>query len=212
VKNIQIALPAVHIVYTIDKENNVTPRMSCFETTMLQNFLRCSRNYLEYGSGGSTFEASRLVTSSITSVDSSKHWLDKVDEACSDDCSKIKPNLIYANIGPVGDWGRPVDAANRDLWPSYYGDVWGDPRVCDTDLYLIDGRFRVACFAKIVLNCRNESIILVHDFASRTEYHVVKEISREIARTEDLSAFIPVKLAGFRRAQEILAQYRYDPN
>jgi hypothetical protein len=188
------------------------PRMSAPEIIMLQSFLACSDNYLEYGSGGSTYAASQLISSSITSVDSSKDWLDKVSDACNRDQCRIKPNLIHVDIGPVGDWGRPIDNTARNLWPSYYFTPWSNTAIYDTDLYLIDGRFRVACFATILLGCRSDSIILIHDFSSRSGYQVVKEIAHEIARAGDLSAFIPTRSKGLRRVQEILGQYSHDPN
>jgi hypothetical protein len=76
---------------------------------------------------------------------------------------------------------------------------------------LIDGRFRVACFAQTVLRCSPDAVIGIHDFASRKPYHVVREIAREIASTEDISFFLPAP--GSRgRAFEMLDKYKEDPS
>ena len=49
--------------------------------------------------------------------------------------------------------GYPKDEVTKDRWPSYYTDIWNDPILSYADLYMIDGRFRVACFMKILLHC-----------------------------------------------------------
>ena len=122
-----------------------------------------------------------------------------------------RPRLIKVDIGPVGDWGMPIDPSTRDQWPSYYKTVWAEQESSECDLYLIDGRFRVASFMSAVLHCAPSAVLLIHDYFSRPHYHVVKEICREIARTADLSAFqVPVKIDK-ARAQAILDAHAYDP-
>lgn len=186
-------------------------RMSSAELGLFKSFLACSERYMEFGSGGSTTLAAAMGKKTIISVDSSDAWLTKVADECAQFVDVPPPRLVKADIGPVGEWGLPADPATRDRWPSYYSDVWSDPESAECDLYLVDGRFRVASFMSVVLHCRSPAIIIVHDFASRPGYHVVKEICREIARSEDLSVFqIPVA-ADTARARAIMEDYAYIP-
>lgn len=166
------------------------PRMSQKELDLFLAFLRNCSNYAEFGTGGSTFVASQLVKSSIVALDSSVEWLDNVQSACEP--NRIKPKLIHVDIGPIGDWGVPTDPNTKDLWPNYHEAMFQAGVAENTDLYMVDGRFRVACFAQIVLHCKKDSIIMFHDFASRGHYHCVRQIAREIATSEDLSVFLPM--------------------
>ncbi|MGD0192585.1 MAG: hypothetical protein ABSD74_17750 [Rhizomicrobium sp.] len=184
--------------------------MSEPEYQLFECFLRNSDRYLEFGTGGSTCAASRQVGKGILSVDSSEEWLKKVADACAGEEFKVKPVLVYADIGPTGAWGTPIDGSGRDRWPSYYESVWDRPFSRDTDLYLVDGRFRVACFAQTLLNCRADALIAIHDFASRPSYHIVRELAREIASEGELSVFMPVPGRDPEDVREVLQKHRLD--
>ena len=165
---------------------------------------------MEFGAGGSTCLAASMGKETIISINSSEEWLAKVHTECSFMPEAPRPRLIKVDIGPVGDWGMPIDPSTRDQWPSYYKTVWAEQE-SQCDLYLIDGRFRVASFMSVVLHCPPSPNILIHDYFSRPHYHVVKEICREIARTADLSAFqVPVNIDK-ARAQTILDAHAYNP-
>ena len=75
---------------------------------------------------------------------------------------------------------------------------------------MVDGRFRVACFVQIILHCELDSVVIFHDFTSRQKYHVIKEVSREIAIAEDLSVFVPMKGKIRGRAVKILKGYEFN--
>jgi hypothetical protein len=186
--------------------------MSPAELGLFRSFLSCAENYLEFGSGGSTCLAASLGKKAIISVDSSDEWLARVAVECASFPDSPAPRLVKVDIGPVGDWGKPTDPGTRDRWPSYYSDVWAEPGSADCDLYLVDGRFRVASFMSVVLRCRPSAIIVVHDFASRSGYHVVKEVCREVARAEDLSVFQIPPVVDNERARNILEHYAYNPD
>jgi hypothetical protein len=81
----------------------------------------------------------------------------------------------------------------------------------DADLYFIDGRFRTACFAQIVLHCGPNAIIGFHDFRSRPHYHRVLDIAREIAEAEDLTLFQPMPWMR-ERAIAILRESSFSPD
>jgi hypothetical protein len=84
------------------------------EGQLFKSFLRCATHYVEFGCGGSTCMAASLVSGSVTSVDSSDEWLEKASQQCRSSGSLVQPDMIYVDIGPVGDWGYPIDPNTRD--------------------------------------------------------------------------------------------------
>jgi hypothetical protein len=184
--------------------------MSVPERQLLWAFLQRSDRYLEYGSGGSTCLAASAVGGSVVAVDSDPEWLAKVAIDCAAAGSKVRPSLVRVDIGPIGEWGWPTDPGTRDRWPSYYSQVWSQRGSAEADLFLIDGRFRVACFLSVLLHGQPGAILLMHDFASREHYHVVRSVAREIAVAEDLSAFQVPANADKRRISTLLQEHGYD--
>lgn len=183
--------------------------MSAAEAMLFKSFLTCAERYLEFGAGGSTCLAVSMAKT-VISVDSSDEWLATVTEECRAMTNIAPPKLIKVDVGPTGDWGVPLDPNTRVRWPSYYTNVWAEPGSADSDLFLIDGRFRVACFIATALRCRLPAIIMMHDFSSRPQYHIVGQICREIARAEDMSAFAIKPDMDRDRARSILAEYAYE--
>ena len=188
------------------------PRMSEAELTLFASFLRSSDDYLEFGSGGSTCTAARSVRNSVTTVDSSAQWLRDVERACAGEDCRVKPVTVHVDIGPTGAWGRPADPATQVRWPSYYEAVWELPASSDADLYLVDGRFRVACFMRTLLNCRADALIMIHDFASRAQYHVIRQVAREVASAEDFSVFVSIPGQSRADIRRILKAHRINPD
>jgi hypothetical protein len=189
----------------------MTPRMSNDELTLFKSIVRCADSYIEFGAGGSTYVAASLVKGSITSIDSSAEWLAKVREACELEADFLKPTLVHADIGPTTDWGEPTDSSMRDRWASYHRDVWAKPRSSEADVYMIDGRFRVACFMQVLLHGRESSLIMFHDYRFREWYHAVAEVGQEIAVVESLSLFKRRRGVDDGRVREILAAYELNP-
>jgi hypothetical protein len=183
------------------------PRMSQKETDVFLHFLKCSDSYVEFGAGGSTVAASKYVKKRVISLDSSVEWLDNVRNACAG--NSIDPELYHIDLGSIGEWGYPTDHNTKHKWPEYYEFIWTVDGSCDADLYIIDGRFRVASFAQAVLHCRSDSIICFHDFASRPQYRCVYDLAREILAVEDISFFI-IKPNVRDRAYEIIKEHRFN--
>jgi hypothetical protein len=104
----------------------------------------------------------------------------------------------------------PTDKNAMPRWPNYHSDIWKSRRSSEADLYFIDGRFRVACFAQVVLHCNENALIGFHDFKSRQHYHCVREIAREIATAEDMSFFMPLRDMK-ERASKMLEEFMFNP-
>ena len=192
-----------------NNNSDLTPHMTFKEASLLKGFLDCSQRYTEFGCGGSTVVAASAVSEWIISTDSSREWLKRVSAACRD--LPLQPELVLADIGTTGDWGMPANGDARDRWPAYHETIWEDPRSKDADLFMVDGRFRVASFIQILKRCKRDSVILIHDFASRQHYHVIKEVAQEIARADELSAFLPKPVPSNVLLDLLLDIHRYDP-
>ncbi|WP_376087807.1 class I SAM-dependent methyltransferase [Roseomonas sp. CCTCC AB2023176] len=188
-----------------------SPRMSAAELALFENVLRGVRGYVEFGAGGSTCFAASRIEGPLLSVDSSTDWLAKVSDACGANPDWVQPTLIHADIGPTREWGQPADPATRQRWPGYHGAPWANPASRQADLYLVDGRFRVACAVQVLLHCRPDAVIAFHDFASRREYHVILDVARELARAEELSLLVRRSDFDEAKARAILDKHAFSP-
>jgi hypothetical protein len=194
-----------------DDESPLAVYMAADEQACLAMLLRSANSYVEFGCGGSTVLASTLVAHSIIACDSSLAWLDRVALACRSTAAKVQPRLIHANIGPTGEWGRPTDESCKDRWPLYSTAVWATEGANSADLYLVDGRFRVACFIETMMRCRPDAVVAIHDYAPRDEYHIVENFARPFLACSTLSAFIRRGDFDRLKAAEVLARFRYMP-
>lgn len=187
------------------------PAMTAAEITLFTSFLSCSKAYVEFGAGGSSVLASQLVQQSIISIDSSREWLEKIAIACASGGKRVVPQPMFVDIGPIRDLGYPQGQEHRHLWSDYHTTVWCNSLLSNADLYLVDGRFRVACFLQTIMRCSVQAIILIHDFANRPEYHIVREFATELARAENLSAFQRSPQSRPAAINECIAKYALDP-
>jgi hypothetical protein len=193
------------------KTGELPPQMAADELVAFAGFLRASRIYLEFGSGGTTLVASQLVRQAVISVDSYVPWIRYVDEECRRQATRITPVLVHPHIGPVGRWGFPLDPSTREHWPLYYTSVWEIPGASDADLCLIDGRFRVASFLTALTRCSARTHLLFHDFAGRSCYDPILAFATEVFRVGTLSAFQRKPDIDMREVSEALTQARFDP-
>src|SRR5579864_2600928 len=115
--------------------------------------------------------------------------------------------MIRADIGPVKEWGYPVDESNRSLWPAYHEQVWQRTESPNADFFLVDGRFRVACAIQCVLHCQPTAFIAVHDYSDRPHYHVIAKFLRAVASANRSSVFLREPGLDQSAATEVLAQY-----
>jgi hypothetical protein len=187
------------------------PAMSQKELELLESFLRCSKHYLEFGTGGSTVLAASHVRETVTSVDSSEAWLAKVAESCVLAETRLVPVLVHVDIGPVRSLGYPADETDKVKWPNYVSAVWDVSDAAISDLCLIDGRFRVASFVSVLLHCSPQVTVMLHDFPERKYYHVVRQFADEIAATDSLVVFRRATNFSAELALEMLDKTKFNP-
>lgn len=174
------------------------------EVKILSSFLQETDHYYEFGMGGSTWLASGLVRESITSVESDKQWVENVKNELKD-CS-LELNLQHIDIGPTGGWGTPMNRSCEHLFPNYSRSILR----ANTDLIdfcLVDGRFRVACFLNALLCLRHDSIIAIHDYTVRPNYHLVEQFARKISAVNTLAFFVRKPDMDIRKISKLISQY-----
>ena len=154
------------------------PRMSTEEIGLLDTCLNmCRGNYFEFGCGGSTYKASTYQSiNHITSVDSSRSWIDVVSNE-QPVCSAIKActlKFIHIDINANdSNWGYPKDKSKLENWSLYSRAI--NSENMKYDLVLIDGRFRVSCALHTLSSINPSSLVLIHDYTVRPQYHCVEK-------------------------------------
>lgn len=159
--------------------------MSRDEQAFLAMHYAHASHVFEAGIGSSTLIANHVKVPKVVGVDSYKDWVNHVTSLVSD-----RYNMHYVDIGPVKAFGAPVsdvpvDEIMAKQWDSYSlsPKTFGS----NADVFLVDGRFRVATACTALKIGHSGSHVLVHDF-EREKYHVLLDIADETARVGKLVA------------------------
>ncbi len=190
------------------------PQMSSDEIAVVRECFSKAGSLVEFGCGGSTLMAVRSPSlRRIWSVESDPTWIAKLraeaDIAAAEHDRRLR--LLGVDIGTVGEYGFPRDKAACEAWPRYSESVWDDAAAVETDLVLVDGRFRVACALEAIARCRPHMVLLFHDFWNRTHYHPVLAFTDWLGSCDSLAilrrkpSIDPAKFDAVRRA------YRMQP-
>lgn len=164
------------------------PFMPEEETAHLKEIYANSRVILEYGSGGSTHVAAASPGKLVMSVESDLQWTRKLREELA---GKASPAIVHhVDIGPVGRWGRPVSETQWRSFHAYPNSVWDQPWFRQPDTVLIDGRFRTACFASVLLRTEKPVRILFDDYGVREKYRLVERVIKPDRVIGRLAEFI----------------------
>lgn len=172
------------------------PRMSEPEVALFLQTLQGSRAYLEFGMGGSSLLAVRAGIAAVVMVDSDPAWVGSVRQhpEIAAGMAAGRVSVLHADIGPVRDWGNPVDRSTLERWHAYMAVAWNEwvRRHASPDLVFIDGRFRMACCYSVVLATGAGSFtpaprVMVHDFnAERPQYREALEFYSIETQAESL--------------------------
>lgn len=180
-----------------------------------ESLIKC-QGYLEYGMGGSTLLAARSCQSFV-SIETDKQFFDKMKEAINgmEDKKSTQLSLLFQDIGPTKLWGKPKDRSleNKKLWKSYIDLPWQKAKEegQEVDLVLIDGRFRVACALKSLIELRGDhSRILFDDYFPRAEYHEVEKYAVLVKRHVSMAIFKKNPVISNEKLAEVLEKYITD--
>ena len=183
---------------------NIHPR----ELELIQSHCSDKKVMLEWGCGGSTTIFPKYVKE-YYSIEHNLDWYWKVQEEIDDELDNVNvhlcdipkgvptmreefwdkydENLLYASehldttIPSFEDCVYPRD---KYIWGDYidYVDRIG---VNHFDIVLIDGRARTDCAYKVLNYIDESSIVFIHDFWPRPEYHKVFEWYDEVVSIKD---------------------------
>ena len=187
--------------------------MSRKEKKLFDKRIKNSKVYLEFGMGGSTFRVLQKSNAKIYSIDSSLDWISFMREYRQiKKAEKDRLSLFHIDIGPTRDWGRPKSNEHREKYPNYSAKIFRQIDKKNIDTVLIDGRFRVACTLKTILECQqNKNIqIIIHDFWNREQYHSVLNYLDVVDRIDSLGVFAIKKHLDFNSVKNDYELYKYD--
>ncbi len=195
------------------KVSELEPIYKKNDKDMFYRYLNKSKNYFEFGSGGSTYQASiRPNIEKIVSVESDKEWYDKLKEIVSHKNFNFK--YIETQTLPK-KWGYPGEKAT-DLQKKSYSNVivkLGKVNTNKIDFLLIDGRYRVACCLKCFDMINDDCVIAFNDFLTREQYNVVLKYYDIIEKTEDNTMVIMKKKKDSNKPKkEEISKYELVPN
>jgi hypothetical protein len=161
------------------------PVLEINDKLMFYKYLNNSKIYFEYGSGGSTYQASiRNNIIKIYSVESDKEWYDNLHENIKS--NKFTYFYIEMDVQP-NNWGNPGPNSTHIQHKSYSNCIRNitEEEQKSIDLILIDGRFRVACCLKCFDIINSDCLIAFDDFLNRPQYHIVLDYYDIVENTID---------------------------
>lgn len=163
---------------------------------LFYKYLDNATNYLEYGSGGSTYQAAqRENIKSIISIESDEEWSNKI---------KNYTTLKYIDINSSpNSWGYPGNKATLENIKLY-----STSQYTNQDMILIDGRFRVACALKLWDHIHESTNVLFDDFNDRKQYHIVLDFFDVVEKGVKL---IVLKKGKTKPSKRLIEYFELDP-
>lgn len=199
------------------------PHLSGKDKTMFYKYLDNATNYFEFGSGGSTYQASiRPNIQRIVTVESDQVWLDKLKKTIPESVQREKITFIHNEMDArPNDWGNPGPKATLQQKKAYSNHILSLPDFSRPNLSLvipnltlpkrseswlvfIDGRFRVACCLKA--HALENATIIFDDFLDRPQYHVVLNYFDVIESTTD-NRMVVLKRKNVPVPPELITKY-----
>jgi hypothetical protein len=199
---------------------DLKPAMSPKEIACLEGHLARSQSYVEFGCGGSTLLAVRSPVKMIWSVENDPAWIERIRRHPEIAAAEREGRLVLwpVDLGPTKAYGYPAtpwwrlyQSAHRDKWPSYYESIWSEADAAAADLFLVDGRFRVASALAVASHCRDQAKVLVHDFKGRHEYGAILEVYDKVRQVRSLAVLRRKPDANAERIGALMSKFRYRP-
>jgi len=170
--------------------------MNSEERDFLASAYRKHTTVFEWGMGASSVLANILNVKKLVSVDSAVEWVEKT----SDMVNNKEYVFHYVDIGKIAAWGKPVEAPS-EKWLNYSAKVNDEKE--PFDVYLVDGRFRVACACAALLHAKESSYVFIHDF-NRAIYQGILEVAEKVGQVDKL---VKLKLKADIPRQDIENMY-----
>jgi len=184
------------------------PYLGNNDKNMFYKYLDKSTIYFEYGSGGSTYQASiRNNIKKIYSVESDLEWHETLK---TNIIKKDHINFLYNEMDTKPNtWGYPGPNSTHEQWINYSNQILNldEPERQKIDLVMIDGRFRVACCLKCFDVITDNCVIAFDDFLNRLQYHIVLKYYDIQEKTNDNQMVILKKKSNITIPNELIKKY-----
>ena len=183
------------------------PYLANNDKEMFYKYLNDSNVYFEFGSGGSTYQASiRDNIKKIYTVESDILWFNKMKSILTNNNITFIFNDLNAQ---PNNFGRPGPYATNSQKINYSNHILylSEKEQQEIDFILIDGRFRVACCLKCFDIIKNDCLIAFDDFLNRPQYHIVLTYFDIIDKTDDNRMVILKKKMNAKIPNEIIKNY-----
>ena len=146
--------------------------MSEQEQEFLLQTYQSAASVFEWGMGSSSSLANYAGVNELVSVDSVQSWVENTKKVVQNERYKF----THVDIGQVGAWGTPTGPKILK-WLDYSNKVNDESK--SFDVYLVDGRFRVACACMALLHGRDDSYVMIHDF-ERDYYQEILHVAEKM--------------------------------
>lgn len=196
-----------------------TEEINCFLHHTLE-----SKNYLEFGCGGSTFLMLYTTKANIFSVESNPDFIRHLQQNFLIQQGRQEKRLEFflIDIGKTKAWGYPIDDSKKQNYPLYSSLVFNtlpQSTIQALDTIFIDGRFRVACALNAILYSNQDCKIIIHDFFNREHYHILLDFleifdgNEKSSKKDTLGIFQkkPLSQTDKEHIKNLLKVYSYDP-
>ena len=143
----------------------------------------------EFGLGESTLIAAETNVPRYAGIDSDANWVTSIRESIP---HREHFRFYFADIGKTKKWGYPESSLTKNVYDYQIVPLEAEKEAFD--VYLVDGRYRVACLCLSLLHAMKHGADMehvkvgIHD-AYRREYQVVKQIGDLILETKNLRIF-----------------------
>lgn len=160
--------------------------------------LKRANIFNEWGGGGSTRTALKLNASGVT-VENDPFYAKELQKLYQQERvshTSAQRTISYVNTGLTGTYGNPLlrmaTPGRLKKWYNYVDVPHQSECFRFADLYLIDGRFRRACFLNLVRHLTahdKTAIVLFDDYYKRSHYHMVESYIEATHRWGSMAEF-----------------------
>jgi hypothetical protein len=166
-------------------EIEIEPAFSKNDKQLFYKYLNKATYYFEYGTGGSTYQASiRKNIKQIITVESDYIWHTQFKFLLESD----EIQFIYCYLDcKTNTWGNPGPKSTITDWIEYSDQMKkvDEKILAKIDFILIDERFRVACCLKCFDLIQDDCLIAFDDFLNRPGYHIVLDYYDIVDKSKD---------------------------
>ena len=159
------------------------PHLESRDLLIFNSYLERASVYFEFGSGGSTVVAAHMKNiTKIYSVENNAAWVSQVKTAVNDN-DRVTIFYIEMDCGET-EWGNPGSKSTYDDWVRYSRALenLSSEAALEIDLFMIDGRFRVACLLNAFARMSDAALVMFDDFLNRPFYHIVLDYFEIVER------------------------------